>query len=403
MAELGQTGDPRQLVPGDPSAIEENVVAIRGRGQAMDNAGHGLKKIDNGAWQGAAGDAFRDQFSYEPGRWFQATDAFTATATALSSYAETLRWAQGQAGDAIRLWDEGERATQQAKQAHEQAAAEADARTKAGTPTTVAPFSDPGEAKRQAARETLNRARQQLTEAGDRAAAVIKGEGDKAPEESGWDAFWGGVGDVAGFVGDIGVGLWDGLAGTAEFLWELSPHHLIDNPDHYGEMWDGLTSAAAFAVDNPLEFGKQMVNWDQWSKEPGRALGNTAFGFIPVAGVVAKLRKLRKLSKLDTNVPDVKPNLHDYFDGGATPKASDLDKWAQAQGWTKTQTENGPPKYVDDNGVVRVTIKQGSPRAPGSGHPHVEIRDENGQRTDPFGNPVTRRDPGNHTEIDWDW
>jgi hypothetical protein len=27
----------------------------------------------------------------------------------------------------------------------------------------------------------------------------------------------------------------------------------------------------------------------------------------------------------------------------------------------KTQTENGPPKYVDDNGVVRVTIKQGTP------------------------------------------
>jgi hypothetical protein len=38
MAELGQTGDPKQLVPGDPGAIDENVVAIRGRGQAMENA-----------------------------------------------------------------------------------------------------------------------------------------------------------------------------------------------------------------------------------------------------------------------------------------------------------------------------------------------------------------------------
>jgi hypothetical protein len=187
------------------------VIAIRGRGQAMENAGHGLKKIDNGAWQGVAGDAFRDKFSYEPGQWFQAADAFAATATALSWYAETLRWAQGQAGEAIRLWDAGEAATRQAKQAHEQAVAQADAQTKAGTPTTVAPFSDAGEATRQAARETLNRARQQLTEAGDRAAAVIKGEGDKAPEQSGWDAFWGGVGDVAGFIGDIGVGLWDGV------------------------------------------------------------------------------------------------------------------------------------------------------------------------------------------------
>ncbi|MBC6447148.1 putative T7SS-secreted protein [Actinokineospora xionganensis] len=403
MAELGQTRDPKELVPGDARAIDDNVTAIRGRGAAMENAGNGLKAIDSGAWQGQAGDAFRDEFGYEPTRWYQAGDAFDACAKALSGFAETLRWAQGQAIEAISLWDQGESATRQAKQAHDQAVTDANARSAAGEPTVVAPFSDPGEAKRQAARDLLNRARQQLTEVGDRAAGVIRGEGDKAPEQSGWDAFWDGVGDVAGFVGDVGLGLWDGLSGTAEFLWELSPHHLIDDPGHYGEIWDGLTSAAAFAVDNPLEFGKQMINWDQWSKEPGRALGNTAFGFIPIAGVVAKIKKLRTLSKADPDAPNVKPNLKDYFDGGAKPKASELDEWAQAQGWTKTQTDNGPPKYVDDNGVTRLTIKEGSPRAPGSANPHIEIRDENGQRTDANGNPVTRKSPGNHTPIEWDW
>lgn len=112
MAELGQTRDPRLLTPGDPGAIDENVVAIRGRGEAMENAGNGLKRIDGGAWIGAAGNAFREAFSYEPGRWFAAGDAFEATATALSDYAGTLRWAQGQAADAAWLWDQGEYATQ---------------------------------------------------------------------------------------------------------------------------------------------------------------------------------------------------------------------------------------------------------------------------------------------------
>lgn len=403
MAELGQTRDPRQLVPGDAEAIDRNVIAIRGRAQAMEDAAMGLKRIDSDAWVGAAGDAFRDKFSYEPSRWFQAGDAFEATATALANYAETLRWAQGQANEAIHLWDEGESATQLARDAHVRAAANAEAQTRAGVPTVVPPFSDPGETKRQAARDILDRARQQLTEAGDRSASAIRAEGDKAPEQSMWDAIWDGVGDVAGFIGDVGLGLWDGVTGTAELLWELSPHHLFSDADHYAEVWAGLTSTAAFAVDHPVEFGKQMINWEQWSNEPGRALGNTAFGLIPVVGAAAKLRKLGKLRDAGPDTPHIKPNLSDYFADGAKPNASELDAWAQAQGWTKTQTENGPPKYTDDNGVVRMTIKEGSPRAPGSGHPHVEIRDEHGQRTDPSGNPVSRRSTGNHTPIDWDW
>ena len=32
----------------------------------------------------------------------------------------------------------------------------------------------------------------------------------------------------------------------------------------------------------------------------------------------------------------------------------------------------------------------------------VEIRNERGSRIDPFGNEVSKNDPGNHTPIDWD-
>lgn len=67
-----------------------------------------------------------------------------------------------------------------------------------------------------------------------------------------------------------------------------------------------------------------------------------------------------------------------------------------------SQTKGGPLKYVDDNGIPRVTIKQGSSRAPGSGNPHVEFKDASGRRIDPAGNPVSRRSPRNHTPIDYD-
>ncbi|WP_204903116.1 hypothetical protein, partial [Pseudomonas syringae] len=90
------------------------------------------------------------------------------------------------------------------------------------------------------------------------------------------------------------------------------------------------------------------------------------------------------------------------FQTGRTPKASELKQYAESQGWKPTQTDGGPLKYVDENGIPRMTIKQGSSRAPGSADPHVEFKDATGQRTDAFGNSVTRKSPDNHTPIDFD-
>ncbi|MRX73037.1 hypothetical protein GJU40_12890 [Bacillus lacus] len=87
------------------------------------------------------------------------------------------------------------------------------------------------------------------------------------------------------------------------------------------------------------------------------------------------------------------------MDASKTIKASDLRKYAESRGWKKTQTSNGPEKWVDKNGIARITIKGGSDRAPGSAGPHVEIKNSSGQRIDPFGNPVTRKSAGNHTPI----
>ncbi|HEY0453910.1 hypothetical protein [Actinophytocola sp.] len=97
------------------------------------------------------------------------------------------------------------------------------------------------------------------------------------------------------FTSDILVGLWDGVTGTVDLLWRLS------NPAEYAELLDEMAKIAAFAKDHPVEFAKQMVSWDQWQTEPGRALGNNAFGLIPAAGALSKLRTLRKLLE-DTQV-----------------------------------------------------------------------------------------------------
>ena len=172
-AELGQINDPKELVPGNVGSVAGTMWAMRSYGDSLHEAGVGLRRVDtHEGWSGKAADNFREAFHGQPGKWLEAGDCFHDAATALDSYDSTLRWAQLKAGEAIRLWNEGDAATAQAKVEHahavQQAQDKAAAKTAAGTPTTAPniPFSDPGEAKRKAARQTLDRARRQLSSAG---------------------------------------------------------------------------------------------------------------------------------------------------------------------------------------------------------------------------------------------
>lgn len=108
MAGLGETSDPTALVPGDVGAVDDLMWRLRSYGDSLCEAGAGLARIDTASgWQGAAADAFRKVFRGQPAKWTEAGDCFHSAANALDSYDSTLQWAQGQAADAIRMWDAG--------------------------------------------------------------------------------------------------------------------------------------------------------------------------------------------------------------------------------------------------------------------------------------------------------
>jgi len=201
MTELGETQDPRALVPGDPDAIAENGAALRVRAKAAGDAGDGLRSIDTGAWTGTAAERFHEKFSYEPGRWFTAADAMQAGAGALDDYVATLRWAQGQAAEAIRLWNQGASSTARAKTEYESSAKRAQA-----AQHSLAPFSDPGEIDRSQARSILTTARNQVQSAGRMTAATLLDKASLAPEKSSW------LDDVGDFLHDAGGHVVNGLA-----------------------------------------------------------------------------------------------------------------------------------------------------------------------------------------------
>jgi hypothetical protein len=192
MAELGETSDPRVLVPGDPSAIVASARALRARGDALLQAGTGLQRIDTaGGWSGAAADAFRAKFAGQPGKWLEAGDCFHTAAATLDSYSATLTWGQGQAAEAITRWNAGQDATRTAQTQYEQY-------QRAGG---TEPFVDPGEAGRRSAQQLLDTARQTVDAAGDRAAGTVGTVRDRAPRKP---SFWSKVGT---FLSGVGAGL----------------------------------------------------------------------------------------------------------------------------------------------------------------------------------------------------
>lgn len=132
-----------------------------------------------------------------------------------------------------------------------------------------------------------------------------------------------------------------------------------------------------------------------------------ASGAAAVAGGAAMYDGMSKIMKdAADNYQRREPDgggLPDHFKNGATPKASELDRHALEQGWTKSQSSTGPVTYTDSNGIKRLIIKKGSPRTPGSEGPHVEMRNSDGERIDSAGNVTGKRQPGNHTPVEYDW
>jgi len=192
VAELGETEDPKALIPGNAVAVGATARSLRARGNELVLAGKGLKRIDTAdGWSGAAADAFRAKFQGQPGKWLEAGDCFQGAAGALETYVYTLTWAQGEAGAAIKDWNAAQAATKQAQDAY------AEYQQAGGTD----PFTDPGESARAAARHRLNNARTQLKTAAGDAATKVKGFRDKAPDKPG---FWSKVGD---FFSNVGAGL----------------------------------------------------------------------------------------------------------------------------------------------------------------------------------------------------
>jgi hypothetical protein len=174
-AELGQTTDPRDLVPGEPELISGDLRELVGTIERMAGIQEGLGSIDPQKWVGDAGDRFREIFGLEPVSWADTIGILGTGAHALVDYGDTLNWGQAEAQRAIEQFTQAQAASRAAAAQYNAQAQQAQA---AGQ--VMAPYTDPGQGAAQEAQQILDNARGKLEQVG---GAVAKALGFEKNED----------------------------------------------------------------------------------------------------------------------------------------------------------------------------------------------------------------------------
>ncbi|MFJ4951283.1 putative T7SS-secreted protein [Streptomyces sp. NPDC088760] len=281
--QLGETEDADELVHGSPAKIRESAGHLRDFHGAFDKVSQGLKKVDSSGWKGEGGDAFREKFGVHPAKWAQAAEACKSAAEALESYADTVKWAQGQAKEAVELYKKGVKASKTAFDAYTDKVETYNAKAKAGEDPGPDPgkFQDPGEADVKAAQHKLAEARKQRNTAATEAQGKVKAALAHAPAEPPpLDRLKGDLKDGALSTGieltHFAGGVAKGTAGLVTFVRGLDPMdpYNLTHPAAYMQNVSMTLSGLASTAAHPERAAQAAV--EGFKKDPSEFFGRMA-------------------------------------------------------------------------------------------------------------------------------
>ncbi|MEU8549464.1 putative T7SS-secreted protein [Streptomyces roseoverticillatus] len=293
--QLGQTENPLALIHGEPWGIEAAAKHLHAFHKAFDTARSGLQRVHSGEWKGEGAKGFDTHFAPEPKKWAQAADACENAAKALASYAHTVRWAQKQAIEAIRLYKQGKKATEKATETYNDKVDAYNAKLKDGKDPGERPgdFHDPGAADIKEAHRILDEARKQRNTAAGEAKAKIDKAVEAAPKEPAFhtrmkndaqDLAQGGQVELLHFGGGVFRAGTD-LVKFGRSMNPLDPY----NVTHPAEYLNGVSNTAAGLVSlasHPERIPGALLG-PGWGSDPsessGRLFGNFLLS-LPTAG-----------------------------------------------------------------------------------------------------------------------
>ncbi|MGW7431119.1 putative T7SS-secreted protein [Streptomyces sp. NPDC054861] len=288
--QLGQTEEANELIHGKPEKIAETVKNLRDFRRAFDLVGGGMKRLDPSHWKGEAANAFREKFQTLPTDWLHAADAMENAAKALETYAKAIVSAQGKAREAIALYKEGDKDSREAEDGYRKKVEAYKAALTGDSPLPdPGKYSDPGEAKRQRAREVLKDARLARNEAGDAAKTAVHAALAHAPKEptgrerAQLELMDYGLGQGIELA-HFGGGVIKGTAGLVNFVRSMNPADVY-NLTHPAEYYKGVNMTLAGLVSTAANPDRALKNaWDAAKGDPAEFLGRLVPELIGTKG-----------------------------------------------------------------------------------------------------------------------
>ncbi|MFJ8078000.1 WXG100 family type VII secretion target [Streptomyces sp. NPDC096176] len=290
--QLGETNEANELIHGKPDRIRKSAKHLDDFRAAFDKVGQGMRKLDSSHWKGEAAESFREKFAMQPTKWLQAADACEAAGKALESYADTVKWAQTQAQEAIELYKQGKDTSTKAADAYDRKIDEYRAAVSADRDPgpQPGPFHDPGKADRERAHEILNEARRQRNEAATTAQRLVDAAMAHAPKEPppldrATAMYVDGMGAMAIETTHLVGGVVKGTAGVVNFARGLNPLDIynLTHPAQYIQNVNmtlaGLVSTAA----HPERVPGALI--ESFSKDPAEGIGRLLPELIGTKGL----------------------------------------------------------------------------------------------------------------------
>ncbi|MGW7008144.1 putative T7SS-secreted protein [Streptomyces sp. NPDC054933] len=284
-SELGLSDKATDLIHGDPHAIEGAAKHLSRLGGSFHEVAKGMRGVDTGHWRGEAADAFHKRFTPHPAKWTTAGDACEKAASALDGFAQTVRWAQKKAAEAIHEYAQGQEISDRDRAAYNKAvdaynsAAHKWAEAQSGpAPVAPKPFDDTGATKMALAEADLHDARVQRDKEADHAQRLIKAAIAHAPKSPGFSLTrslkdWETYNLVSGehFIG----GFAKGLGGLVKFLRGVDPTdpYNLAHPNFYLDHLTGTAAGLLHAGNHPGALVKSIVGTG-WKSDFSQALGN---------------------------------------------------------------------------------------------------------------------------------
>lgn len=267
--ELGETADPKELIRGEPSKIQEVADHLGKIGTAIDQTGDALRKIDVADWSGEASTAFHDEFAKQPKLWWDGADAMGKAKTALDAWFHEVTAGQAKAADAIAKWEAADREERDRKNAwNTQTDEQREGKTLTDTWTSI----------RNDAHAILDGARTQRDNAANTAVAAITAATETAPTEPPFLSRWGSnFEDLTAALEhaklNFSSGLLTSLTGMVQFVRSISPVDIynITHPADYMSKMSDLSTGMVLAAADPKATGAAMLSG--FKTNPSEALG----------------------------------------------------------------------------------------------------------------------------------